>query len=205
MLESMKRMWTGKCAAGALACVAITLLTAGCPRNIDNAIDTIADRFDREFDVIQGSDPRSIVLPPAAIAAGNTVVIDADVQIITDVRADLVIEDLPDITIVGLENLTGLDLLVTYIVDDPFAPSREEQTVFVFDGESLLLEYFCLDSIELVAEEYYDPFTGEFVVAFDTFPPEGDFLNGQDFFCGEALIFSFEVDGVFTFAEPIDL
>ena len=184
--------------SGILAVLALTF-GSGCPRidDLDDVIEEIADLLDQEIEIYQQRDPRQIALPDALVTSGDTVIINNNVNVITDVRQDIVVDVLPDIVLVGFENLTGLDGYYTYFVED------ELQSIFVFDGETLLLEYPCLTDIELIAEEYFDPVSGTFIEGFDI--DDGLFLNPEDFTCGEALIFTFDVDGIFSELTPIDL
>jgi hypothetical protein len=185
----MRKEW--KWAATAVSIVMLVGLT-GCPRISGDDLEDIADKIGDIIENIQDRDPRTVVLPPAAVQAGNTVVINNNVNVITDVRNDLIVDRLPNITLIGLENETGLDGLYTFYVDGVV------QRVFVFDGEGLLLEYPCLDEIDLVSEEYFDPFTGEFVDFFEIPEVDGLFLNGPDFICGDGVIFTFDQLGVFA-------
>jgi hypothetical protein len=107
----------------------------------------------------------------------------------------LVVDTLPDITLLGLENLTGFDVYLTYLADGAV------QEVFVFEGETLLLEYRCLDAVQLLTEEDYDDF-GNFVQSFDLFV---EYFNPEDFFCGEALILTLGPFEVNASIQVIDL
>lgn len=157
-------------------------------------LDDIEIEIENEIGVIQSRDPNAIVLP---VALEEEIIIQEEVTIITEISEQLIIEELPDITLVGFENLTGLDAYYTYFADGVL------QGVFVFDGETLLLEYPCLFDIEVISEEYFDPFTGEFVDSFDL---EGAFFeNPFDFDCGDAFIISFFEDAIETEATAIDL
>lgn len=147
------------------------------------------------FDVVQVEDPRTVRLPPALITTGRTVVIDTNVTIITD-ATQIIIEDVPDSTVIGFENLTGYDIYVRYRADG------ELQGIFVFDGETLLLDYPCLSDIELVSEEDFDPDTGVLV---DEFELDSLFLNPEDFTCGEALLLTFDPFTVTAEVDWIDL
>ena len=146
--------------------ISIALMTGagGCGIDLDDFLDdlevleiTIGD----SVSTIQTVDPRSTPLPSGLTGQQETIIIHEDVIIITDISEDLVIETLPDITLLGFENLTGWDIFLEYAVDG------EIQSVLVYDGETLLLEYPCLFSIELLEEQDFDPFTGEFVEIFD--------------------------------------
>jgi hypothetical protein len=154
-------------------------------------------RIDRSVNIIQEDDPRRVAPPAGFVDRGDTVIIADDVDIIVDVSEDLVVEELPDITLVGLENLTGYDIYVTYAVDG------DVQGALVYEGETLLLEYFCLEVIELILEEDFDPVTGLFVDEFDL--GNAEFINPFDFECGEALIITFDPVEVIAVPERIDL
>jgi hypothetical protein len=106
---------------------------------------------------------------------------------------DLIVVDLPDWTELSFENYTGWDLYITYYADGVW------QDAYVYDGESLLLEYPCLDLIELVSEDDIDPITGVLVDSFDL-TGEG-FLNPDDFICGDTFILTFDAFSINARAE----
>lgn len=177
--------------------ISIALMTGavGCSIELDDFLDdlevleiTIGD----SVGTIQTDDPRSTPLPSGLIGQQETIIIHEDVIIITDISEDLVIETLPDMTLLGFQNFTGWDIFLEYAVDG------EIQAVLVYDGETLLLEYPCLFLIELLEEQDFDPFTGEFVGSFDL---SGSFFeNPFDFECGDALILT--IDEVSVVAQP---
>ncbi|MGE3181981.1 MAG: hypothetical protein AB7N71_10140 [Phycisphaerae bacterium] len=193
------RSRVSKFAGVLMAASSMAFLMGGCPLdgdNIEDIIEDIADALDNEIGIFQSRDPRIVTLPQPIVDRGDTVIINNNVTIIDNPRQDLVVDVLPDVVLIGFENLTGLDGFYTYFVDGI------EQSIFVFDGETLLLEYPCVDTIELAFEEYYD-FDGFFVDEFVI--NDGFFENPFDFTCGEALIFTFDQDGVFSEVTPIDL
>ena len=110
---------------------------------------------------------------------------------------DLIVVDLPDWTGLSFENYTGWDLYITYYADGVW------QDAYVYDGESLLLEYPCLSVIELVSEDDIDPYTGVLVDSFDL--TGEDFFNPDDFICGDTFILSFDPDSINARAEVVDL
>jgi len=110
---------------------------------------------------------------------------------------DLVVVDLPDWTGLSFENDTGWDLYITYYADGVL------QDAYVYDGESLLLEYPCLDLIELVSEDDIDPITGLVVDSFDL--TGEDFFNPDDFVCGDAFILNFDPFTIDVRTEIVDL
>lgn len=175
-------------------------LVGGCPIDIEDVLDDLEElelTIDNSVNVIQGDDPRDIVvLPSGFVDRGDTIIIADDADVIVDVTTDLTVEVLPDITLLGFENLTGYDIYITYAVDD------EVQGALVYDGETLLLEYGCLTYIDLLTEEDFEPLTGLFVGEFDL----SDVSFGpRDFYCGEALIITIDPFGVTAAVEYIDL
>jgi len=168
---------------------------AGCGIDLEDVLgdlEVLEITIGNSVGTIQTEDPRSTLLPSGLTDQHETIIIHEDVIIITDISEDLVIETLPNITLLGFENLTGWDIFLEYAVDG------EIQSVFVYEGETLLLEYPCLFFIELLEEQDYDPFTGEFVDIFDL---TGSFFeNPFDFECGDALILT--IDEVSIVAQP---
>jgi hypothetical protein len=190
----MKR--TSRCSAHVIAFAALAGVgVTGCGVGVGGFLADLELRIIRAVDLVQTEDPRTVVLPPSIVERGDTIIIREDVEVIVSIREQLVIETLPDITLLGFENLTGFDIYLTYLADGVV------QQVFVFDGETLLLEYFCLDSVQLLVEEDYNVF-GEFVQSFDLF---SDYFNPEDFFCGEALIITLDAIGISASIEVIFL
>lgn len=184
------------CGGALLAFSALAGLgVGGCGGEVSDLLANLERRIIGSVDRVQAQDPRTIVLPPPIVNRGDTVVIREEAEVIVSIREQLVIEALPDITLLGFENVTGFDIYLTYLGDGVV------QQVFVFNGETLLLEYPCLDSVQLLVEEDYDVF-GEFVQSFDLF---ADFFNPEDFFCGEALIITIDPFGVSASIEIIFL
>lgn len=168
------------------------LLCGGClsSEDVGNLISSLSDiqvQIDSNVNSVQTEDPRAVVLPPAATSQGDTVIIDNSVTVINNVQQDIIPSNLPDETILGIENQTGFDIYVQYFVDG------ELQGVFVYDGETLLLDYPCVDTVELVSEDDFDPFTGFQVDAFDL---SAFFTNPEDFSCGDAFIMTIDSEGI---------
>jgi hypothetical protein len=181
-----------KCVFAVLACLSFALV-AGCPVQIHD-IEIIADRLIDAVGTIQ-TQPQS--LPPALTDAGDTIVIADDAIIVDDPAEDLVLVELPDQTVLGFENDTGFDIFITYYIDG------ELQSVYVYDGEALLLDYPCIGVIQLVSEDDIDPVT-ELLV--DSFNLEGtDFMNPEDFICGEAFILNFDPSTISVRTEAVEL
>lgn len=146
--------------------------------------------------LIQQTDPTTVVIS-GAVARGDTVILQQNVTVIVDISTQLVITELPNITLLGFENLTSFDIYLRYRVDGV------EQAVFVLQGETLLLEYPCLADIELLTEDDFDIVTGDFIDSFDL---TGNYLsNPDDYICGEAVLFSIDDFGVATSFDRIDL
>lgn len=183
--------------AGILLCVSL-LLPGGCPDfdDLEDLLEDIELEIDAAVAPIQTQDPRFVPLPQPLVDSGDTVIINNNVTVVNDISEQLVYEELPDITLLGFENLVGLDAYYRYLVDG------ELQEVFVFAGETLLLEYPCLNDVELISEDYFD-FDGFFVEGFDL---SGAFFeNPFDFECGDAFIITFTPDDISIDVERIDL
>jgi hypothetical protein len=179
----------------------LPICIGGCP-DLEDIIDEldlddIELRINSNINQLQTSDPRFVNLPPALDSRGDTIIINNNVTIINNIREDIVIEELPDVTLVGFENLTGFDGYYQYFVDGDL------QGVFVFDGETLLLEYPCLTEIELISEEYFDPFTGILEESFEL--DNAVFFRPVDFDCGDAFIITFTADDVTVDSLAINL
>lgn len=181
--------------AGVLIVLALAI-QGGCPIRIDNLLAEISTAINDSVDSLQTEDWEDLDVAGLE-EQGDTVVINQNVTVITNVEEDLVVEELPDINLIGFENLTGFDIFVRYLAD------ADEQGVLVYDGETLLLEYPCLGSIELLSEDDFDIYTGEFVQGFDIVGSL--FLNPEDFLCGDAIILTFDPDGIVQNIELIDL
>ncbi|MBL8880495.1 MAG: hypothetical protein JNG88_15390 [Phycisphaerales bacterium] len=179
----------------------LPILLGGCPSADDIEdildeldLDDIELRIDANVDQIQIEDPRFVELPDDL---NETVIINNNVTIINNIQEDIVIEELPDVTLLGFENLTGFDGYYQYFVDGDL------QGIFVFDGETLLLEYPCLTDIELASEEYFDPFTGVLEESFEI--DNAFFERPADFDCGDAFIVTFTDIDISVDALAIDL
>ena len=169
-------------------------LVAGCPSGIGLDLENVAARLSSAVGVIQ---TRPQTLPPVLVHEGDTILIDASVTIINDPARDIAVVELPNRTVLGFENDTGWDIYITYYIDD------ELQSVYVYDGEALLLDYPCLDVIELISEDDVDPVSGLLVDSFDL---TGDnYFNPDDFFCGDAFILNFDPFSISARAEVINL
>lgn len=182
------------CAIGILVCLSASLF-AGCGAiNIDG--DDIAALLANAVDLIQ-TRPQPQELPPVLVDRGDTILIDASVTVIVNPAEDIVIAELPNLTVLGFENDTDWDMYIKYYADG------ELQGIYVYQGEALLLEYPCLDLVELISEDDIDPVTGELVDSFDL--TGSDFFNPDDFVCGDAFILNFDPFSVTARAEVVDL
>jgi hypothetical protein len=135
-------------------------------------------------------------LPPVLVDQGDTIIIDASATIIVNPN-DIIVSELPNLTVLGFENDTDWDIYIKYFADG------ELQGIFVYQGEALLIEYPCLDAVELISEDDIDPVTGGLVDSFDL--TGSDFFNPNDFVCGDALILNFDPFSVRARAEVVDL
>ncbi|MEW6251372.1 MAG: hypothetical protein AB1716_12050 [Planctomycetota bacterium] len=165
-----------------VACAAVVAV-GGCPIRLgEDALEDAEIRIGGAIAPVQVVDPRSATLPVEFGGEGEAIVVDAEVGLVTDISTDVIVEEVPDLLLLGFENLTGTDIYLEYLVDGEF------QAVFVFDGETLLLDYFCAEEVVLITEEHFDPVTG---VLIEFFEFEEVFLLGFDYECGDALIFTF--------------
>lgn len=155
-----------------------------------------AARLEGAVGSVQTEDPRDARLPDELADAGDTIVIDANVDVIVSIEEDLRVIELPDSTVVGFDNQTGLDLYIRFLADGDL------QGVYVYDGETLLLDYPCLAEIELLSEDDIDPPTG---IVVDSFDLDELYVNPDDFLCGDAVILPFEAETVEIIVEYVDL
>jgi hypothetical protein len=174
-----------------LAICLSAFLFAGCGEDIEIEIEDLL------INAVGDIQTRPQELPPVLVNQGDTIIINNDVTIIDDPSADLIPAEVPDLTVLGFENDTDFDIYITYLVNG------ELQAVFVYQGEALLLAYPCLDIVELISEDDIDPFSGQLVDSFDL--TGADFFNPDDFFCGEALILTFDPFSVSATVEVVDL
>ncbi|MBK9128457.1 MAG: hypothetical protein IPM13_11765 [Phycisphaerales bacterium] len=166
----------------------LSVLPAGCTaEDLEDILDELEDVLDEiDFEIRNQVNFIQAGIPVAALPAAlppQSIILDPGVTIITDISQQLVVAELPDITLLGFENLTDVDAYYTYLADGQL------QGILVFSGETLLLEYPCLTTLELVSGTYFDPWTG--IQIDDTFDiVDGLFINPIDFICGEAIILS---------------
>ncbi len=149
-----------------LCSLTVMCMGGNCNIDLDDLLDSLEDieitinNTVNEVQVIDTTAPGA-TLPAGFNDTGDTIIIAENATVITDPSTQLVIEELPDITLLGIENITGFDIFIQYLVDG------ELQGVLVFDGETLLIEYPCLFDVELISEDDFDPFTGDLVDSFD--------------------------------------
>lgn len=185
-------------------CFTLVILPFGTGCNTDLAelldeldLDDIEIIIGNAINTPQTADPRFATPPAGFDGRGNTIVLADEVIFVDDISTDLAGVNLPDITLLGFENITGWDIYLEYTVDGVL------QSALVLDGETLLLDYPCIFDLELLLEEDYDPFTGDFVQAFDL--TGSIFLEGDDYFCGDAFIITIDPVAIEAGAEAIDL
>lgn len=164
------------------ACLGLAVLT-GCNLQVNVNQTTAVERLTAAVTSVQADDPRTIDLPTPVVDRSDTVIIDDSVDVIVNIEQDLVAADLPDQTVLGIANHAGFDIYVRYFAN------AELQAVYVFDGDTLLLAYSCLDSVEFLSEDDFAPDTGELVDSFDL--TNALFVNPGDFICGDAFIVTF--------------
>lgn len=185
--------------AAVLFAAVAALSLGGCPDEIEleDILEDIEINIGGHVDEFQTIDPRFGPRPVDLDSRGDTIIIEENTTIIVDISEQLVVEELPDITLLGFENLTGFDLYLSYFVDGV------EQGILVYDGETLFLEYEpCVFELELGFEDHFDVATGVFVESFDL---QGTFFDeGIDYFCGDALILTFDEFDIFVTVEPLE-
>jgi hypothetical protein len=167
-------------------------LSAGCGSGING--NDIASLLINAVNLIQ---TRPQALPPILVQEGDTILIDASATIIVNPAEDIVVAELPNLTVLGFENETDWDMYIRYHADG------ELQGIYVYQGEALLIEYPCLTEVALISEDDIDPATGGLVGSFDL--TGSDFFNPDDFFCGDALILTFDPFSVTARAEVVNL
>jgi hypothetical protein len=189
---------------GVLPVLAGLSMGGGCEIDLDDLEDieiqflnNAADRIYRDYAPVQRENPLFVELPPDAADRGNTIIINNNVTHVVVIEDQLDPEILPDITLLGFENLTGFDVVLSYFVEGEF------QSVLIYADELLLLEYPCLFEIALDIEEDYDPLSGLFVDAFDL--SDAFYLNPDEFLCGDAFIISLTPESVIGGPEAIEL
>lgn len=196
------RFWQWTARVG--ACAALLAGIAGCPSSddIEDILDELGDieiEIEQNVNEIQTVIPVNDDFPDVLIedTGPDVIIIDDDATIITNVQETIIIEELPNLNIVGFENLTFFDAYYEYFVNGVY------QAVFVFSGETLLIEYPCLEDIEIVSEQYFEVDTGLLV---DSFELDGAvFFRPDDFDCGDAFIVSFSEEDIVVDTLAIDL
>lgn len=181
-------------ARSALTGAVVCLLCGGCGLDLELLLADAIAELENAAGIVQNTDPRDVTLPDSL--AGDTIVIDQSVNVIVNIEQDLPAVDLPDSTVLGFDNQSGYDIYVQYWADG------ELQGVYVYDGETLLLDYPCLTEIELLSEDDIDPETGVLVDSFELYEI---YRNPDDFICGDALILPFEPLTIEISYEILDL
>jgi hypothetical protein len=180
----------------------IPFLMAGCPGNLSETIEDILDDLEIDIEAIVGDiQGDGIILPGDLIDNGGDIILIDDADVIVDISDELVYDELDDITLLIFDNYTPYDVYLEYEVVDDFTGDVYFQSEFILSGDALIIEYFCLDSVELLYEEDYDALG--FVQSFDLTGLV--VFNPEDFFCGEAVVVEIYTDDVIFRLEPIDL
>ncbi|MCB9851717.1 MAG: hypothetical protein H6819_01375 [Phycisphaerales bacterium] len=166
--------------------------TVGCQTDLTELLRELQN-FDLSIlsnvNQLQTVDPRN---PGVNLPGGRNPMITDGVDQITDPGDQIDPDTFEDSFLMGIENTSAYDMYVEYLVDDVM------QAVYVFEGETLLLEYECASSVEITLEEDYDPFDFTLVEMHDW---TGTIFNSpDDFECGAAMIVT--LDGVTVSAEP---
>jgi hypothetical protein len=176
--------------------ILIGLLCTGCGMDLQVILADAVTELRNAAGTVQDTDPRDVALPDSLEQSGDTIIIDQSVNVIVNVEQDLTVAELPNSTVLGFDNQSGFDIYVRYLADG------ELQGVYVYDGETLLLDYPCLSDIELLSEDDIDPGTGVLVDSLELFEV---YVNPDDFICGDALILPFEPASIEISLEILDL
>lgn len=160
-------------------CLTLNLDASGANLSLTATV-VAAARVSGAVSAVQVADPRQVALPPALTAQGGAVVIDASARFLSDVEQQLDVAQVPVDLVLGFENVSAFDGYYTYRIDGV------SQSVFVFPGQTVLLEYPCPQEVQLLSEAYFDPTTGAQVSSFT--PTDALFGNPDRFRCGDALI-----------------
>ena len=158
------------------------------------ALQSIEININGAVNQLQTRDPRD---PDFMVPGGRNLMITEGVDLITDPSDQLDPEGFDDVLLIGFENTSGNDMYIEYTVDASF------QSIFVFDGETILLEYPCATTLEVTLEEDYDP--TDFMIV-NTLDWTGTtFTSPDDFDCASALIITMDGMSVNAEAEVIEL
>ncbi len=183
---------------GALGVVLVAVQVGGCPLGGAVALVTQGLRqLEQTVAALQDIDPRDIALPAVLVTSDDTVVIEPDVVVISDIQTQLEPVDLSGDTVLGFVNDSGADLFIEFLADGVL------QDVFVFDGDTLLLDYPCLTTIDLLSDIEIDPASEEVIATLDL--TGVSFFNPDDFVCGEAVLLTFTPGATAIGVDVIDL
>lgn len=191
---------------GIVLAAAAFIATTGCGSVDLSGLDDVLANINVEITSATGSDnfqDRVDVNVPDVVevdleSQGDTIIVNNDVDVIVNIEQDIVVAELPDSLLLGLENQTGTDIYIRYFVDG------ERQGVFIFDGEILLLDYPCIDELIIDSEEDFDTLTGENIDSF-TYGDEAFFTRPENFDCGDFFLVTFDPGGLTASPESIDL
>lgn len=169
----------------------------GCQTDLTELLQALQNfslNINTSVNQLQTVDPRG---PNVMLPGGRELMITDGVDLITDPGDQIDPNEFDDSLLVGFENTSENDMYIEYAVDDEF------QSVYVYPGETILLEYPCAMSIEVTLEEDWDSLDFTLVNTLDW--SGTTFTNPDDFDCASALIIS--MDGMSVDAEPelIDL
>lgn len=180
-------------AVGVLGLALLVMPNAvGCQTDLTEflqALQSIEININGAVNQLQTRDPRD---PDFMVPGGRNLMITEGVDLITDPSDQLDPDGFDEVLLIGFENTSGNDMYIEYMVDAEF------QAIFVFDGETILLEYPCATSLEVTLQEDYDPTDFMLVNTLDW--TGTTFSSPDDFDCASALILT--LDGTSVSAEP---
>lgn len=174
----------------------VGLSVGGCPGTVAVVRQGIR-QLENTVVTVQTVSPLDIALPETLVTLNDTVVIQPDVIVISDIQTQLVPLNLSGDTVLGFVNDSGADVFIEFLADGVV------QDVFVLDGDTLLLDFPCLTQVDLLSSIELDPVTGDVLVILDL---SGEtFLNPDDFICGDAVLMTFFPESISVGLDVIDL
>ncbi len=187
--------WRRTCGAGSVI-LALVVQIGGCPLGAGVVTQGLL-LLEQTAVIVQDVDPRDIVLPDSLVILNDSVVIEPDVVVITDIQTQLAGADPTGDTVLGFTNVSGSDLFIEFQADGVV------QDIFVLDGDTLLLDFPCLSTIDLLESIEVDPVTGDVLTTLDL--TGLTLFNPQDFICGDSVLMTFNPDSVTIGLDVIDL
>ncbi len=169
------------------------------PEEIAALLARAEDAVNSVIDNIQEQNPFVV---PGDVDLPDGVVVDPDpeVLVIDDFNEDVNYDALYNSTFLAFTNLTGFDIVVDYVVT--VGTTVIQDSVFVYDGESVILGYDCADIVAVIAEYDFE-FDGTFVQDFQFTSLIS--IRYVNFDCGQLIEYEFTPDEVTVLPQYVDL